>query len=448
MKLISKLKKIVEKNCINKDGITTTLAYWSDVIFANAVFILIPLSLIAIIPAIFISVEEKTYTILAFDIFCFFMLILIGYLPGLTVAIRKVCLMVLLFLAAFVLLITLGDFGPGLMYLLSITVFTLLLFPGKKTWLPFSLTLFFCLIYAVIIHLKLFNSLAIDRISPFTWFAISSNVLLLSALFSMIVPFFFSKLETVLNEKIDLLESVNKVNIELNNTISQLNIKNSQLEQYAFVASHDLQEPLRTITSFLNKLSVKYNDQLEEKYKQYISFSISGAERMKHIIEDLENHYIAGENSESLEQVDLQELINDFLISRNQLITEKSVKLETGNLPKVKAYKLPLLQTLNCLLDNAIKFSQPDIPPKIIINCKEKVSEYQFSIQDNGIGIDSRFFNKIFVIFQRLHNRDQFGGTGIGLSIAKKNVESWGGKIWVESTPGKSSTFYFTLPKI
>lgn len=279
------------------------------------------------------------------------------------------------------------------------------------------------------------------------WIAVSSNVLFLSAVFSLIIPFFFSKLERVLEEKNQLLESVRTTNMELKKSIDEVKSKNLELEQFAYIASHDLQEPLRMVTSFMDKLKQKYQNQLDEKAHQYINFATDGAIRMREIILDLLEYSKAGKFTGAKVTVDLNELVENYKALRKKVISEKSVAIHSESLPKLQSYKAPLIQTLHCLLDNAIYYSQEGQTPKITVSVNSLSSCWEFKIADNGIGIEQQFHEKIFVIFQRLHNKGQYEGTGIGLSIAKKHVESWGGKIWLESEPGEGSEFYFTIPK-
>ncbi|SHM52368.1 PAS domain S-box-containing protein [Cyclobacterium lianum] len=239
--------------------------------------------------------------------------------------------------------------------------------------------------------------------------------------------------------------------LELNQSLKQytheLELTNEQLEQFAFIASHDLQEPLRMISSFMDQLKRKYGDRIDEKGHQYIHYATDGAKRMKQIILDLLEYSRAGKLATHTEKIKLSELIGDYQLLRRKIIAEKSVKLSQGKLPEVQAYKAPLTQTLHCLLDNAIKYSREHHNPEINLHVEDHDDFWKVCIADRGIGIDPKYFEKIFIIFQRLHNREQYSGTGIGLSIAKKHVESWGGKIWLESTPGKGSEFYFTIPK-
>src|SRR5690606_19325651 len=166
---------------------------------------------------------------------------------------------------------------------------------------------------------------------------------------------------------------------------------------------------------------------------------------MKQIILDLLDYSKASKAANNIEVVDLNDLVEEYNILRRRLLQDKKAKIITGDLPNVKCYKAPLVQTLHSLLDNAIKYSKENEPPIINISVSETKNHWQISIEDNGIGIDPAFYDKIFIIFQRLHNRDRYDGTGIGLSIAKKHVELWGGKIWVESELGIGSTFHFTI---
>jgi len=241
-------------------------------------------------------------------------------------------------------------------------------------------------------------------------------------------------------------DKLTELNLTLKNYARELEVTNEQLEQFAFIASHDLQEPLRMISSFLELLKKKYGNLLDEKGHQYIHYATDGAKRMKQIILDLLEYSKAGNIQVDMEQVDLGQLLDEYKLLRRRIISEKHAYIKADQLPVISAMKAPLTQTLHCLLDNAIKYSKDKEAPKIKVSVVERGDEWCISIEDNGIGIDSKFFDKIFIIFQRLHNRSQYSGTGIGLAIAKKHVESWGGKIWMESQAGVGSIFYFTIP--
>ncbi|MDP5000429.1 MAG: PAS domain S-box protein [Flavobacterium sp.] len=238
----------------------------------------------------------------------------------------------------------------------------------------------------------------------------------------------------------ELNEALQKYTIELERS-------NKELEQFAFVASHDLQEPLRMISSFMELFLRRYGHEIDDNGKKYIHFATDGAKRMKQLMLDLLQYSRASRPQEGREQIDLKEVIIEYKKLRRKVISEKSAAITYKNLPTLKTYKAAITQIMHCILDNALKYSKENSPSKIEINCQENDQEWLFSIQDNGIGIDSQFYEKIFVIFQRLHSKEAYSGTGIGLSVAKRHVEFLGGKIWLESVVGEGSTFYFTIPK-
>lgn len=237
------------------------------------------------------------------------------------------------------------------------------------------------------------------------------------------------------------------LNESLQSYAKELERSNEELEQFAFITSHDLQEPLRMISSFMDQLKRKYEDKLDDKALQYIEFATNGSKRMKQIILDLLDYSRAGRPTDLIETVDVNEIISDFKLLRGKIISEKSATISHEKIPNILTYKTGITQVFHSLLDNAIKYSKKDEAPNIIISCKEEENKWVFAVKDNGIGIDSKFYNKIFIIFQRLHNREEFEGTGIGLSIVKRHIDFLGGKIWVESKIDIGSTFYFEIPK-
>ncbi|MCL6589488.1 MAG: PAS domain S-box protein [Firmicutes bacterium] len=221
---------------------------------------------------------------------------------------------------------------------------------------------------------------------------------------------------------------------------------NAELEQFAYIASHDLQEPLRMVTSYLNLLARRYQDQLDQDAKDFITFAVEGASRMKTLIDDLLKYSRIGNTGKTFEQVDCGDVLNLALANLQVAIAESEAVITYDPLPALMGDSAQLIQLFQNLLSNAIKY-RSDEPPRIHISCAQKNGEWTFAVSDNGIGIEPHYFDKIFIIFQRLHGRDsKYSGTGIGLAICKKIVEHHGGRIWVESTPGKGSTFYFTIP--
>lgn len=238
-----------------------------------------------------------------------------------------------------------------------------------------------------------------------------------------------------------------KTEEELKIRSNELERSNKELEQFAFVTSHDLQEPLRMITSFLNLLEKKYGAILDQNAIKYIGFASDGAKRMKQIIIDLLEFSRMGIHDGQKELVDTGFLLDEYVLLRKRLISSKKAKLIYKGMPKLHTFKSPLIQVFHNILDNALKYSKKNESPVILVSFQENSDHYEFSISDNGIGIPKEFHEKVFVIFQRLHNRDEFSGSGMGLAIVKKNMENLGGKIWIESEPENGSTFCFTVPK-
>jgi PAS domain S-box-containing protein len=242
-------------------------------------------------------------------------------------------------------------------------------------------------------------------------------------------------------------ESLQNLNENLEKHAKELAISNRELEQFAFVTSHDLQEPLRMISSFLAQLEKKYGDQLDEKAHQYIYFAVDGAKRMRQIILDLLDFSKIGKSNDLKENVDLEEIVQETCQLQRKAIEESSAIVIKENLPTILAERAVIAQIFQNLIGNAIKYRKEGVPPKVKISAKELNEEWIISVEDNGIGIHEEYFGKIFTIFQKLHEKERYDGTGMGLAIVKKSVENLGGKIWVESTPSKGSTFKFSIKK-
>jgi signal transduction histidine kinase len=220
---------------------------------------------------------------------------------------------------------------------------------------------------------------------------------------------------------------------------------NKELEQFAYVASHDLQEPLRTVSNFTQLLAQRYQDKLDQDAKDFIQFTVEGADRMQVMINGLLDYSRIGTKGEKFVHVDMKDVLNHVIINLNTTIKEKKALVTSENLPVVIADSRQMIQLLQNIVGNSLKFCKSI--PKIHISAREEPDKYTFSVRDNGIGIDNQYFDKLFKIFQRLHTRDEYGGTGIGLAICKRIIERHGGKIWVESKPGEGSVFYFTIIK-
>lgn len=238
-----------------------------------------------------------------------------------------------------------------------------------------------------------------------------------------------------------------ELNSQINKRVQELAISNAELEQFAYVASHDLQEPLRMVTRFLSEIERKYNNQLDEKGKEYIHYAVDGAQRMRILILDLLEYSKIGKFDQSKENIDMNLLLEEITLYNELALKENNATLIWKNLPTINCRRTPIQLVLQNLIGNSIKYHKPNEPIKIEISYTDLGTRWQFCVSDDGIGINPIFFNKIFVIFQRLHPKQEYSGTGIGLAICRKIIETQGGKIWVDSEEGKGSQFYFTVSK-
>lgn len=241
-------------------------------------------------------------------------------------------------------------------------------------------------------------------------------------------------------------ESLLQLNNALQERARQLLGFNKELEQFAYIVSHDLQEPLRMISSFMKLLLNSKEVTMTEKSEQYINFAIDGADRMKRLIQDLLTYSRIGTTEEDFTELSIRDIIKDSLLIYQQIIREKNIQINVDQFPPVIGIRSLIQQILDNLISNAIKYCDKPTP-SIQIKYADHVDFHCITVIDNGIGIDARHFETIYIPFKRLHQRNEYSGTGIGLAICKKIVEKHEGKIWVESQTGVGSQFHFTLPK-
>jgi len=221
---------------------------------------------------------------------------------------------------------------------------------------------------------------------------------------------------------------------------------NADLEQFAYIVSHDLREPLHVAAGFLNLLSRRYKKNLDAKGQEFIDCALDSLQRLEQQIQDLLDYSRVTTRGKEFTEVDLNQVVAQVLRDMSLLIQEKKAQISCDPLPLVMGDAAQLTRVYQNLIGNALKFCG-DKPPRVHLGAKEDAGEWLFFVQDQGIGIDPRHYDRIFRMFERLHPRSQYPGTGIGLAICRKIVERHGGRIWVESEPGKGSTFWFSLPK-
>ena len=243
-----------------------------------------------------------------------------------------------------------------------------------------------------------------------------------------------------------LMEDLNISKELIQKEKEELARSNKELEEFAYVASHDLQEPLRMVASYVGLLEKKYSKELNGEAKEYIEFAVDGARRMQTLIKDLLEYSRVGRKGEPFTEIDTEGILGKVTEILKVTINNTGAQIIWNKLPSIKADAIQMTQVFQNLIANAIKFRSDEVP-KICVECKEDDNFWTFAIKDNGIGFDGHFADKIFGLFVKLHGKNEYEGTGIGLAICKKLVERRGGRIWAESETEKGASFYFTIPK-
>ncbi|MGW5667649.1 sensor histidine kinase [Micromonospora sp. NPDC003776] len=256
------------------------------------------------------------------------------------------------------------------------------------------------------------------------------------------------KIARELDEVREARERIEWVNSQLQKQAEELTRSNRDLEQFAYVASHDLQEPLRKVASFCQLLQRRYAGQLDERADQYIAFAVDGAQRMQRLINDLLAFSRIGRLTTGFTEVDLNKVMGDVAGQTEAARQYSDAELTWDELPVIRGEEPLLTNLLANLVSNSIKFRRPDVPPRVHVSARLVDDEWEITCQDNGIGIEPEFADKIFVIFQRLHSKDAYPGTGIGLAIVKKIVEYHGGRVWVDTGTEEGTAIRFTLPAL
>jgi signal transduction histidine kinase len=448
MKFWQKYVSLIYRNCASTGNDLKDLSYWRDKLFASTIVYLLPFCMIALVPSIYMVVMTGKYALALLDILTITLITIMGFAPGIQLTVRKIIFICSMYALSAALLYYLGIHGSGLSYLLASCILSTLIFTARYKFWPVWLNVFICICFGAA---RIFNIVPwphdLDN-SLGAWIAVSSSAIFLSLLSAALLSRVFNGLqETIMTEK-ELKDELRMQRESLQQALLLLQQKNDELEQFAFVASHDLKEPVRMVTSFMGLLKRKYGNQLDEKAHTYMDFAINGGIRMQKMISDLLELSRTARQDAVKELVDLNEILLEAKQNIFKLIKENNAEIIIRNkLHVITANRADMTRLLQNLLSNAIRFRKKEINPVICLNATEKEKEWLFSMQDNGIGIDREKFGKIFEIFARLHSHEEYEGTGIGLAVCKKVVEYHGGRIWVESEEGKGSNFYFTIKK-
>lgn len=275
-------------------------------------------------------------------------------------------------------------------------------------------------------------------------FIIGSFFIIFLQIFLLMMTARTELIKRLVNEK--TLE-IQKAKDDLEQAVEKLTHSNTELERFAYIASHDLQEPLRMVVNFTSLLKKEYKEKLDQQALKYIRFSTQSANRMQNLINDLLEYSRLGQEAERFVNVDCVKIIQNVIHSLSESIQRHNAKITYDPLPVVHGNPIRITRLFQNLIGNSIKYTHTDVAPRIHIGVQEKTSEWLFSVKDNGIGMKKEYLEKIFIPFKRLHPQSKYTGTGIGLSICKKITESLNGRIWASSKSNVGSTFYFTIPK-
>lgn len=261
------------------------------------------------------------------------------------------------------------------------------------------------------------------------------------------VDYLFKPVEpAILKSKVRIFSELHRQRKIIQTQLRLIEEKNRELEQFAYIASHDLREPLRVVTLYLELLAKRYRGKLDEKADSFIHYAVDGSKRMDKLIKGLLNYSQVSTADETFTPVDTKEVFEEAMSNLSAAVRDSDAAITRDDLPTLSGSHTLLVQLLQNLLANAIKFGKPGIAPEIHVSAERCQQEWIFSVRDKGIGIDPKHSERIFIIFQRLHTLEQYPGTGIGLALCKRIVERHHGRIWFESAPGAGSTFFFTLP--
>jgi len=437
----------INRNCAGA-GIVKDMDYWRNSLFSGTLISLLPFCLIALIPGVYFSLVTQHYILALADLFTTAAMLVIAFVPGINLLLRKIIFFSSVFILSCALLLYLGLPGPGLLYLLAACTFSILIFPTAYSYWPAWIITGICILFTLAIAFDVIKLPGQNTGSAPEWVAVSSNLVFIGFLLAALIPRLFKGLQETLDKEKELKAALGQQQAELQHALSQVQQKNNELEHFAYVASHDLQEPLRMITSFMGMLKNKYGDQLDERAHTYITYATEGGKRMQSMISDLLELSRKGRADDLKEQVPVADLIKEIQQNIFKLIEENNVTIIVEPAHAVlPVFRGDMTRLFQNLLSNAIKFRKEEADPIIRISCVGQQDRWMISVEDNGIGIKKDKYEKIFEIFTRLHARDAYPGSGIGLAVCKKVAEQHGGNIWVESKEHEGSTFYFTIHK-
>lgn len=447
MKVWQAYKAYISRTCGLRTEAASDIIYWSDRLFVTILTFLIPLCFIALVPGVYFSILTAVPEIAALDILIICTMIVVGLVPGIAMLHRKVIFMIAVYSLAIVLIFYLGATGPGLVYLYACSVFGMLIFPKSNTYKWSYYNLFICALMALFVVYGIVPNPEMFANDVMYWVAVSSNLIFLSFLSSAMIPILFRGMQSTLDAEIKLRNELAQERRNLVEAMNVLEQKNQELDQFATVASHDLKEPARMVHSFISLLKARYGDKLDNRADKYIEFALDGSSRMLHLIDDVLNYAKVGHFVGQVTSIDTNMMVRQVLDNLDAVIKEKNAVVRVDHLPNVYAAQMPINLVFQNLIENALKYCKPNVPPEIHIYSVEYPEKTVFSVRDNGIGISEDYIHRIFDLFRRLHSQNEYPGTGLGLAICKKIIEQHGGQIWAESDGESGTVFHMSMPK-
>ncbi|MGM0460186.1 MAG: sensor histidine kinase [Bacteroidota bacterium] len=421
------------------------LSYWRDRLFSELIVYLIPFSLISLVPGFWLAYQQEMWFLIAADTVVIGSLITIAYFPGFSADTRKALFIGSVYLVTIALLGYLGSYGPGLLFMVSLTVFSVLIAKRRYAMYTVIVNALICVFTGLAIYHNWWPDTLLSEYSLHSWIAVSSNAVLLSLLTAVLVPLLFNGLKLTLAQQERLRLQLERKHDELSLSLHQLKEKNDELENFASIASHDLKEPLRMVRSFMQLLNKNYYKELDEKGQSYVNFAVDGAERMTNLVDDLLQYSRVGSDQQNNEQIDLNDLVDQIIRYHESGLGKENATITRAELPVVEGVPVAIRLLFQNLISNGLKYRKQNMKPVLSISGEAVEGGWQISVKDNGIGIEEKYFDQIFQLFRRLHGNEEYEGTGMGLAMCRKIVKHHGGEISVESCPGEGSTFYFSI---
>lgn len=417
------------------------LEYLRNEIFLKCLIYIFPSGIIVLFPGTLNAIYLKQYSVLTFSILTYLIMFIITIPVRIPIHIKKIIFTLALFNLGFQLFFRLDFIFLGILYWTIANISIVLLYSKKTTLIIGLLNTLVCIFIGYLIysnHLIWFKSVSINLDK---WIIISVNMLFLNIIVSILINQLISNLQSVIFKEINSSENLKKTN-------HLLHAKNDELEHMTYVASHDLQEPLRMVTSFLTQLEIKYKDQLDQRGKQYIHFAMNGAVKMREVMLEILAFSKIGMENGQLEIIQLNELVDEVLWMNRKLIQENNSQIIIEQLPNMLGHKILLRTLFTNLISNAVKYKSNARISIVKLTCDIEEHDYVFKIIDNGIGIPEEKKDQIFQLFNRGDvNKNQVQGSGIGLAICKKITLLMNGEISVSSVHNEGCTFTVQLPK-